>query len=171
MYNQAEIDRATEYVMRIYELGPDDFRGNPLASWADFAGGFDSPKLRIKPAIRAVLARRWFAVNGPQDDDLQPLPLGWFERQSMYRCGATQILYWFARSLANLNYDTTQHPSFYDYACGILAFEREGSELLEQLKHRFPPRLLPGLDRTTGDWSLPLTASEAAQEMGDPVDQ
>jgi hypothetical protein len=164
-YSQDEIDRATAYVTRVYKNGLDDVEENPVAGWADFAECSNSSEL-IEAAIRAVLARRWYAVNGPQDPDLQPLPLGWSERQDMPRCGAKHILYWSARSLAHLDYDITLHPSFYDYACGTLAHQNEGSQLLEELRDRFPPRLLPGLDRSTADWSPPTVVPSAEQENG-----
>jgi hypothetical protein len=170
IYSQAEIDRATAYVTRVYENGPNDLDENPLVSWGDFVGGFDELESYVEPAIRAVLARRWYAVNGPQDPDLQPLPLGWRERLDVPKCGAKHILFWFARSLAHLDYDITRHPSFYDYACGTLALESQGQRL-EKLKHRFPPRLLPGLDPKTADWSPPTTAPQAEQQMADAVDQ
>lgn len=157
MHSQEEIERATARVIRVYKNGPDDVDENPLAGWGDFGEPFDSVEPYIEPAIRAALARRWHAVSGPQEVDVQPLPLGAIERSDVNRGGVGSILVWFARSLAHLDYDITQHPSFYDYACGTLAFEQEGSELLEQLKDRFPPRLLPGLDRTTRDWSPPTT--------------
>ena len=167
MYSQDEIDRATACVTRVYENGPDDIEDNPVAGWADFAE-CSSPGELIEAAIRAVLAGRWYAVNGPQDPDLQPLPRGWLERRESE---GSLILVWYARSIAHLNYDITLHPSFYDYACGTLALEPAGSQLLEELNDRFPPRLLPGLDCATGYWSPPTTASEAAQEMGGPDDQ
>jgi hypothetical protein len=161
MYGQDEMERAIATVTRTYinSLSNDEF--SPVRGWADFAGGFDAIELCIGPAIRAILARRWHAVNGPQDPDLQPLPLGCHEMEEAKLQGcAGRMLAWYSRSLAHNDCDIQQHPSFYEYACGILAFEREGSELLEQLKRRFPPRLLPGLDNGTGDWSPPLEEKE-----------
>jgi hypothetical protein len=166
MYSQEEIDRATAHVIRVHKNGPDDVEENRVADWGDFAGCFDSTESYIEPAIRAVLARRWHSVNGPQEVDVQPLPLGAMERSNVRRDGVGSIFVWFARSLAHLDYDITLHPSFYDYACGALAFEHEGSERLEQLKHRFPPRLLPGLDRSTRDWSPPTVPSAEQENRG-----
>jgi len=165
MYSQDEIDRATEHVGRVYKNWPDDVEQNPVASWGGFAGNFDTAELYIEPAIRADLARRWHSVTGPQGADLQPLPLGGIEQRDVPRCEAGPILVWFARSLAQLDYDITLHPRFYDYACGILALEQEGSQLLEQLKHRFPPRLLPGLNRSTGNWNPPEATGQTPGEQ------
>jgi hypothetical protein len=160
MYSQDEIDQATAYVTRVYKTGPDEIEDNPVADWADFAECSDSTEKLIEAAVRAVLARRWYAVNGPQDPDLQPLPLGWSERRDIRRCAVDSIRAWFARSVAHLDYDITQHPSLDDYGCGMMAFEEEGSPRLEELKDRFPPRLLRGLDRHTADWSPPTASTE-----------
>ena len=94
---------------------------------------------------RAKAAREWFAKHGPPD--MQPLPLGYDEREALKDGGLRHILAWYARSLAELKYDVLQHPSFYDYACGVMALKplRCISENPELLK-RFPPRPLEGLD-------------------------
>jgi len=161
MYSQGEIDRATSHVTRVYKKGPDDIEENPLRGWGDFVGGFDCLDAYIEPAIRAVLARRWYAVNGPQDPDLQPLPLGCLEMEDAKLQGcAGRMLAWYSRSLAHNDYDIQRHPSFYEHACGILALGIGGSALLEELEHRFPPRLLPGLDKSTVDWDPPPTEQD-----------
>ena len=161
MYSQDEIERATACVIRAYKDGPQDEYENAAANWADFVVGLGCSEACLKPAIRAVLARRWHAVNGPQDADLQPLPLGCREMEdAKYQSEAGRMLAWYSRSLAHNYYDIQQHPSFYEYACGILADEKVGSQLLEELRDRFPPRLLPGLDECTGNWDPPPTEQE-----------
>jgi hypothetical protein len=156
MYSQDEIERATAYVTRVYKKGPDDIEDNPVAGWADFANCSNSTKL-VAAATRAVLARRWHAVNGPQDADLQPLPLGCLEMEdAKLQSEAGRMLAWYSRSLAHNDYDIQRHPSFYEYACGILALGIGAPAPLEELGHRFPPRLLPGLDKSTVDWDPPL---------------
>ena len=70
---------------------------------------------------RARTARKWFADNGPPD--LQPLPLGYDERERLKHGGADHILAWYARSLDGENYDVVRHPPFEDYACGVMASE------------------------------------------------
>jgi hypothetical protein len=95
---------------------------------------------------RALWARQWFVENGPAD--LQPLPLGYVEREELKRGGAEHILAWYARSLDSLNYDVQAHPSFYDYACGAMASEFTGLDCVkknEELRKRFSPRPLAGL--------------------------
>jgi hypothetical protein len=96
---------------------------------------------------RAKAARKWFTEHGPPD--LQPLPLGYAEREALKDGSLTHILAWFARSLADLKYDVLNHPSFDDFACGAMALPKSIfpsiSENVELLK-RFPPRKLEGLD-------------------------
>jgi hypothetical protein len=98
-------------------------------------------------------ARKWFADNGPPD--LQPLPLGYNERERLKHGGADHILAWYARSLDGLDYDVSAHPSFYDYACGVMASEFAPNFIKnnETLKKHFPPRELAG--RGPGLWWLP----------------
>ena len=94
----------------------------------------------------ALAARKWFAENGPPD--LQPFPLGYGERERLKHGGADHILAWYARSLEHLNYDWRLHPSFDDYARGVMAskdcpyFVKDD----EELQKRFPPRPLAYLN-------------------------
>jgi hypothetical protein len=97
---------------------------------------------------RALAARKWFAKHGPPD--LQPLPLGYDQREALKdgSVSAQLILAWFARSLASLDYNFEMHPSFQNYACGVMASPDTGLYCIKknkQLRKRFPPRLLPGL--------------------------
>jgi hypothetical protein len=96
----------------------------------------------------AVAARKWFAENGPPD--LQPLPLGYNERERLKHGGADHILAWYARSLDCRNYDVRKHPSFEDYARGVMASEFCSSfikteDTTGELQKRFPARYLYGL--------------------------
>src|ERR687887_534836 len=70
---------------------------------------------------RARFARKWFADNGPPD--IQPLPLGYDEREALKGGGAPHILAWYARSLAGRKYNVLEHPLFDDYARGVMASE------------------------------------------------
>jgi hypothetical protein len=94
---------------------------------------------------QARRAREWFSKNGPPD--LQPLPLGYNERERLKHGGADHILAWFARSLDNRDYDVGEHPSFHDYACGVMASEFAPTfiKVDQELKKRFPARELGGL--------------------------
>lgn len=94
---------------------------------------------------RAKAARKWFADNGPAD--LQLLPLGYGERERLKAGGPRHIVAWYARSLACRNYDVRKHPSFHDYACGVMAsdFGLDFVKNDKELQKRFPPRTLAGL--------------------------
>ena len=93
---------------------------------------------------RARFARKWFADNGPAD--IQPLPLGYAEREALKGGGAPHILAWYARSLACRRYDVSEHPPFDDYARGVTASEFAPDFIKkEHLLKRFPPRPLDGL--------------------------
>jgi hypothetical protein len=107
------------------------------------------------------LARQWFANCGPQDHDLQPFPIGSDEREALKGGGAPHILAWYARSLASLEYDILEHPSFEDYACGTMASDGTPSFIRDdvELLRRFPPRHLPGLERS-GNWKPPATEAK-----------
>jgi hypothetical protein len=113
-----------------------------------YVPGFDRTKRLKEKARRALLAREWFADHGPSD--VQPLPLGHGEREGLKHGGVDHIVAWYARSLDCLNYDVLNHPSFYDYACGVMASEFcpnfiRTEDKTEELQRRFPPRPLNGL--------------------------
>jgi hypothetical protein len=95
---------------------------------------------------RARAARKWFAENGPPD--LQPLPLGYGERERLKDGSPRHILAHYARSLADQNYDVKKHPSFRDYACGWMASPQAPKSATSnaEMQRRFPPRPLEGLD-------------------------
>jgi hypothetical protein len=68
--------------------------------------------------------------------------------ERLKRGGAPHILAWCARSLAALEYDVVEHPSFHDYACGVMASSDHAPASVtedKQLQRRFPPRPLSGL--------------------------
>jgi hypothetical protein len=110
-----------------------------------YVPGEDNIKPMKKLARAALLARKWFADNGPPD--IQPLPLSYGDREELKAGGAPHILAWYARSLACRNYDVLEHPLFDDYARGVMASEFAPDFITkkEKLRQRFPPRLLKGL--------------------------
>ena len=67
----------------------------------------------------ALAAQKWLADNGPPD--LKPLPLGYNEREALKHGGIDHVLAWFARSLDCRHYDFATHPSFDEYARGVMA--------------------------------------------------
>ena len=94
----------------------------------------------------ALAARKWLADNGPPD--LKPLPLGYNEREALKYGGIDHILAWFARSLDCRHYDFAAHPSFDEYARGVMASEFCPYFIKddETLQKRFPPRRLEWLN-------------------------
>ena len=94
---------------------------------------------------RARFARKWFALNSPPD--APPLPLGYDEREDLKVGGLKHLVAWHSCSLACLDYAVWDHPSFHDYACGVMASEYAPYYIKkdEELQRRFPPRPLTGL--------------------------
>ncbi|RXH12464.1 hypothetical protein [Bradyrhizobium guangzhouense] len=121
---------------------------NPYAP-GGFLPAYDPLGPRIELAACAILARDWFATNGPQEPDLQPLPIGYHEREALKAGGAPHILAWYARSLECLDYDIGTHPDFYTYACGVMASPHAPGFITgdARLQKRFPPKPLLGLGR------------------------
>jgi len=108
---------------------------------------------------RAQRAREWFAKHGPAD--APPLPLSYDEREHLKRGDLGHIVALYARSLAEQDYGVERHPSFHDYACGVMAsglFDPDD----ENLVRRFPPRALEGLD--TGLYWDPPTRQRAGSK-------
>jgi hypothetical protein len=101
-----------------------------------------------KAAMAALCAAEWFALNGPPD--APPLPLSHDDIEDYRDAGGLAgIVGFFARSLKRLDYDLRNHPSFDDFACGLMAMAMEKGmrdlEKDENLKRRFPPRPLAGM--------------------------
>ena len=124
---------------------------------------------------RALLAREWFAINGPAD--APPLPLSLVEREDLKGKGLLlHIVAWYARSLDSREYDIKEHPSFADYASGVLW---EAGRLVcplnyppdeeRKLKKRFPPRMLKGMSSGLC-WLPPKEHAEsmASRRRSDP---
>ena len=97
---------------------------------------------------KAQFARQHFALHGPSD--APPLPLGYDERESVKCMGPLgKIVGLYARSWEACRYDLELHPSFYDYACGVMASEFNGHPGLAsdpEMLRRFPPRTLVGME-------------------------
>jgi len=101
-------------------------------------------ELRKLPRERLLYARAWFADHAPPD--APPLPLSYGEREHLKRGDLGHLVALYARSLAEQRYDVKRHPSFHDYACGVMASGLFAGEDSEDLLRRFPPRPLAGLD-------------------------
>jgi hypothetical protein len=118
---------------------------NPITD-GGFVKGLDPIATQKKEAIAALLAREWFAINGPHD--APPLPLYDVDSYRDAR-GLKGVVGFYARSLSRQEYDVCNHPSFDDFARGLMALAAErglwGLENDETLMRRFPPRPLVGM--------------------------
>jgi hypothetical protein len=129
---------------------------NPVTG-AGYIHGVDPIAPQKEVARRGLLAREWFADYGPPD--LQPLPLGYNERELLKHGGLDHILAWYARSLECRNYDVLEHPAFDDYARGVMASEFcpsfiKTEDETGELRRRFPPRPLEWLNNAMV-WDAP----------------
>jgi len=124
-----------------------------------------------------LLAREWFAINGPAD--AQPLPIsdydiedrkyGWGSGLPAINKAFHFVVSHYAASLQANDWDIKLHPSFDDYFRGVLALKnlpttnlpRIGGFDFDGLCKRYPPRPLPGLDRHL-NWEPPARARRAA---------
>jgi hypothetical protein len=119
---------------------------DPITGTLNFGSDPIAPQKRH--AVLALLASEWFAVNGPPD--APPLPLNLADRDR-YRDarGLKGVVGFYARSLARQDYDFRKHPSFEDFARGLMALAVEKGlwnlEKDETLIRRFPPLPLPGM--------------------------
>jgi hypothetical protein len=98
--------------------------------------------------------RSGLATGSPRPVRLTPpLPLNPDDRNKIrFRGGIEGIVGYYDGSLDSSSYDLEKHPSFYDYACGVMALNPRWAG--EELKRRFPPRPLEGLNRSFV-WSAP----------------
>jgi hypothetical protein len=124
-----------------------EYCDNPVTS-GGFIWGIDPLATQKKEAIVPLLAREWFAVYGPRD--APPLPLADEDVEDYRRArGLAGIVGFFARSWSRQDYDVRKHPSFDDFARGLMARAMDSGlwdlEKDEQLKRRFPPRPLAGM--------------------------
>lgn len=151
---------------------------NPVTgSW--YVGGEDPIRKQMDIACRALHVRRWHAQTGPAD--VQPLPISVRERDATKLRGTPlhYILEKFARSVEHYyvepGRDVSEHPKFLEYAAGYLwegtlpaggfahlpAFP---TEQVEELKKRFPPKMLPGMS-PGATWLPPTEHREAIESL------
>lgn len=157
---QMEVDMRIirSHVDRLFRDAPDRYekrRQNPITG-GEWLAGDDPIAPQKRMAHRALFAREWFSFYGPHD--AQPLPLSNEEIANRKRGSDSKnaplsyITSCFAHSLRSHKYDVNSHPSFEDFARGVLAagyapaFVRED----EALCKRYPPRPLRGLNRGNG---------------------
>lgn len=121
-------------------------RENPVTG-GKFVAGLDPLRPQKLIAQRALETEEWYEQQKPED--APALPLTYVARERLK--GAAPPLHYIvsllARSLEVRNYRPEGHPSFEEYARGVMAskltpaFIREDAELLR----RYPPKPLIGL--------------------------
>jgi hypothetical protein len=122
---------------------------NPVTG-AGYIQGED-PKPQKKAARLILLQIEHFAINGPADaQPLRPVLWGKSKELKEERFVLDYIVGRYARSLEG--HDPDEHPSFADYASGLLWQAEhenigviEDGDQFEALKKRFPPRELAGM--------------------------
>lgn len=135
-------------------LQPNGLCENPVTRGSFMKGesGEDSIAYQKRAAEKALLAQEWFAFYGPPD--APPLPVtacGWEEMRHEF--GLNTLVGSYARSLAIRSWEVHNHPSFEDFARGLMAIDtglwdlqnRVGPDVLK----RYPPRPLVGMTRGT----------------------
>jgi hypothetical protein len=122
-----------------------EYCDNPVTG-GGFIWGIDRIGTQKSEAVAALRAREWFVANGPPD--APPLPLSGTDVEDYRNArGLKGVVGFYARSLSRLDYDVRKHPSFDDFARGLMAINTGlwGIEKNENLKSRFPPRPLAGM--------------------------
>jgi hypothetical protein len=133
---------------------------NPVTG-GGFLRGIDPITVQKRMARQALRARQWCAENDPPD--LPPLPIhAWDIDDMQVGQGLLHLFGYYARSLASRGWVLKGHPSFEEYACGMLA-SPHGADFFKrnkELMKRFPPRPLAGLD--VGNYWRPPEDAEMA---------
>jgi hypothetical protein len=132
-----------------------DLCENPVTG-GDFVYGLDPLSYQKKIAYRALLAREYFALDAPAD--APPLPINDCDRRYVKMSGVplNYLAAEYALSMVPKKYDVKGYPPFAEYVSGVL-WEHDNvggtselpftQEQLVELKRRFPPRKLEGLER------------------------
>ena len=142
-------DRARREVDRLFKA--DAHRQGQGCEWPVLGGGYirglDRTKKMRDLAVRALVARDWFSENGPPDAPELPLSDRYIP-ELKYTTPIRHMTSYFASSLSRNDWDFKNHPSFEDFARGVLA-SPEAPDFLKNNKEfckRYPPRPLPGLE-------------------------
>jgi hypothetical protein len=95
---------------------------NPVTGGSFVRGepGPDSIAYQKKEARKLLLARERFAAIAPPD--APPLPVSDYDIDDYRNAGGLKgVVGFYARSISMRDYDTQNHPSFDDFACGLMA--------------------------------------------------
>jgi len=133
---------------------------NPVTGGGFLKGetGDDSIMYQKHAAEIALLAQEWFAVAGPRNAPLLPLRQAEWDMMRYCSAGGMQTLVgFFARSLSFQGWKVHNHPTFEDFARGLMTFpdirSRAGQDPL--VAKRYPPRVLVGMWPHGAFWEPP----------------
>ena len=128
----------------------------------------DADTARIRWMLHsAVRARQHFRQHGPPGAPLLPLTFDAIERAEHDPNNRIELVGHYASSLMLQQWNLKLHPSFHDYASGVMAYRytpdylRNNAELLQE----FPPRPLEGLDKAL-NWR---TLDDITQQRQDVI--
>jgi hypothetical protein len=130
-----------------------DLCTNPVTG-GDFIYGFDSIKRQKDAAYKRLMVRDYLALHGPPD--APPMPTDDYERNRAKHASGLLgfITAQYTWSLESQD-DLIVHPSFADFSSGLLwQHENVGGctelpftpQQLPEMKRRYPPRKLEGLE-------------------------
>jgi len=150
--NSTNLEKQVDQLFAALNAKHGDYCRNPVTG-VSFVRGLDPVTVQKTEAARALRACEWFAVNGPRD--APPLPLSHNDVENYRNArGLAAVVGFYGRSLSRggygrQSYDVSNHPTFHDFACGLMAIAEEsglwGLEGDAALKRRFPPRPLAGM--------------------------
>jgi hypothetical protein len=154
-----KVDRLFSKMKAKFKRG--DYCENPVTD-DSFIWEIDPIAEQEKWAILVLLAREYLAAHAPPD--APPLPLNqWDVDRYRGARGLKGVVGFYARSLDRQDYDFRKHPSFDDFARGLMDFAiKNGLWDLEKDKtliKRFPPRPLKGMTRSAF-WAPPKEYKE-----------
>jgi len=152
MANSTNSEKEVDQLFAALNARHGDSCRNPVTGGA-FVWGLDPTAPQKNEAVRALCARAGFPANAPSD--APPLPLSHNDVENYRNArGLVAVVGFYGRSLSRggygrQSYDVSNHPTFHDFACGLMAIAEEsglwGLEGDAALKRRFPPRPLAGM--------------------------
>ena len=158
-HSRSLVEREIDRLFKQLNVTHGNIAPNPITG-GSFMWGVDPIAVQKKEAALLLLAREKFALIGPADAPLLPLSE---EEVDDYRNarGLVGVVGFFARSLSIRDYDFAKHPTFNDFARGLMATNTGmwGIEKDKAMRNRFPPRPLTGM--TPGAyWAPPKEYAE-----------
>ena len=133
---------------------PGDICTNPVTG-GQFIYGYYSLEQQKEAAYRRLLIRDYFALSGPSDAPLMPAD-EWDRDRAKHLNGPLGFITAHFIWSMEMQDDLRQHPSFADFASGMLwqhdnnvegySLRYFPSEQLAEMKRRYPPRKLEGLN-------------------------